>query len=334
MKPRVLSGIQPTSDSFHLGNYIGAVRNWVAMQDEFDAFYFIPDLHSITMGHDPAALRSRTLASVAQLIAVGLDPLRCTLFVQSHVPEHAELGWVLGCITGFGEASRMTQFKDKSQKGGAEASTVGLFNYPILQAADVLLYQADKVPVGEDQRQHIELTRDLAQRFNTRFGETFTVPEPHILKATAKILDLADPTSKMSKSATSQSGTLDLLEEPASLRKKIRSAVTDTGREVRADDEKPGITNLLTIASVLTGRPVAELEADYSGKGYGDFKSDVAEIVIEHVTPIRQRYDEIVADRSGLDAVIADGAARAGVVARETMNAVRERIGFLPRRGD
>ncbi len=331
MKPRVLSGIQPTSDSFHLGNYIGAVRNWVGMQDEFDAFYFIPDLHSITMGHEPDALRARTLASVAQLLAAGLDAKRCTVFVQSHIPEHAELAWVLGCITGFGEASRMTQFKDKSAKGGAEATTVGLFNYPILQAADVLIYHADKVPVGEDQRQHLELTRDLAQRFNTRFGQTFTVPEPHILKATAKILDLQDPTSKMSKSASSPAGVIWLLEDPASVRKKIRSAVTDTGREVRAADDKPGITNLLTIASALTGRSVTKIEADYAGKGYGDFKADVAEVVVEHVTPIRERYDEIMTDRAGLDAVIAEGAARAGAVARDTMAVVRERIGFLPR---
>ncbi len=330
MKPRVLSGIQPTSDSFHLGNYIGAVRNWVAMQDEFDAFYFIPDLHSITMGHEPAALRSRTRGSVAQLLATGLDPERCTIFVQSHVPEHAELGWVLGCITGFGEASRMTQFKDKSARSGSAAATVGLFNYPVLQAADVLLYHADKVPVGEDQRQHLELTRDLAQRFNTRFGPTFTVPEPHIVKSTAKILDLADPTSKMSKSAASQVGVLELLEEPASLRKKVRSAVTDTGREVRAGDDKPGITNLLTIAAVLSGRSVAELEADYEGKGYGDFKSDVADIVVAHVTPIRERYVEIMSDAAALDGVIAAGAARASAVAKATMADVRERVGFLP----
>ncbi|HVE62179.1 MAG TPA: tryptophan--tRNA ligase [Mycobacteriales bacterium] len=333
MRPRVLSGIQPTSDSFHLGNYIGALRNWVAMQDEFDAFYFIPDLHSITMGHEPAALRRRTRASVAQLIAIGLDPGRCTLFVQSHVPEHAELGWVLGCITGFGEASRMTQFKDRSSKGGAEATTVGLFNYPVLQAADVLLYQADKVPVGEDQRQHIELTRDLAQRFNTRFGQTFTVPEPHIVKATAKILDLAEPAMKMSKSAASQAGVLDLLEDPASLRKKIRSAVTDTGREVRADGDKPGITNLLLIASALSGRSMSELEEDFVGVGYGDFKAAVAEIVVEHLTPIRERYAEITAQPASLDAVIGDGAAHARAVARETMALVRESVGFLPMPG-
>lgn len=330
MKPRVLSGIQPTSDSFHLGNYIGALRNWVAMQDDFDAFYFIPDLHSITMGHDPAELRARTRGAVAQLIAVGLDPSRCTLFVQSHVPEHAELGWILGCITGYGEASRMTQFKDKAQKGGAEATTVGLFNYPILQAADVLIYQADRVPVGEDQRQHIELTRDLAQRFNSRFGETFTVPQPHIVKATAKILDLQDPAAKMSKSASSPAGVIWLLEDPAAIRKKIRSAVTDTGREVRAAEDKPGVTNLLTIASVLTGRSLLELEQDYAGKGYGEFKSDVADVVVEHLSPIRARYDEIVADGAALDAVIADGAARAGAVARRTMAGVRDRIGFLP----
>ena len=330
MKPRVLSGIQPTSDSFHLGNYIGALRNWVAMQDEFDAFYFVPDLHAITVHPDPATLRRRTRASIAQLIAVGLDPQRCTLFVQSHVREHAELAWVLACQTGFGEASRMTQFKDKTAKGSADVANVGLFSYPILQAADVLIYQADKVPVGEDQRQHLELTRDVAQRFNTRYGETFVVPEPHIVKATAKILDLADPTAKMSKSSASQAGVIDLLEDPGVVRKKIRSAVTDTGREVRAGDDKPGITNLLTVASVLTGRSVAEVEEDYLGRGYGDFKGDVADMVVAHLEPIRTRYDEVMADAAGLDAVIADGAARAHAVARVTMEAVRERVGFLP----
>ena len=330
MRSRVLSGIQPTSESFHLGNYIGALRNWVEMQDEFDAFYFIPDLHAITVHPDPATLRRRTRASVAQLLAVGLDPKRCTVFVQSHVPEHSELAWVLACQTGFGEASRMTQFKDRSAKGGAETANVGVFSYPILQAADVLIYQADKVPVGEDQRQHLELTRDVAQRFNTRYGATFTVPEPHIVKATAKILDLTDPTAKMSKSAASAAGTLELLEDPASLRKKVRSAVTDTGREVRAADDKPGITNLLTIASALSRRSVDELERDYEGKGYGDFKGDVADLVVEHLTPIRERYDEIVADTDGLDAVLVDGAQRARAVARQTMEVVRDRVGFLP----
>ncbi|RSM36126.1 tryptophan--tRNA ligase, partial [Actinoplanes sp. ATCC 53533] len=259
-RPRVLSGIQPTADSFHLGNYLGAVRNWVAMQETADAFYCVVDLHAITMGHDPVALRNRTRLSVAQLLALGLDPERCTLFVQSHVPEHAQLAWVLSCITGFGEAGRMVQFKDKSAKQGSETTSVGLFTYPILQAADILLYQADAVPVGEDQRQHLELTRDLAQRFNTRFGKTFTVPSAYIVRDTAKITDLQEPTAKMSKSASSPNGILELLEEPARSAKKIKSAVTDTGREILYDEEnKPGISNLLTMYAALTQRTIDEL---------------------------------------------------------------------------
>src|SRR5215470_15006231 len=234
-RPRVLSGIQPTADSFHLGNYLGAVRNWVALQDSHDAFYCVVDLHAITAGHEPALLRQRTRVSAAQLLASGLDPDRCTLFVQSQVPEHAQLAWVLSCITGFGEASRMTQFKDKSAKQGTDRASVGLFTYPILQAADILLYQADAVPVGEDQRQHLELTRDLAQRFNTTFGSAFTVPNAYIPKSTAKITDLQEPTAKMSKSSSSPSGIIDLLEEPAKSAKKIRSAVTDTGRDIIFD---------------------------------------------------------------------------------------------------
>src|SRR5439155_26763703 len=233
-----------TADSFHLGNYLGAIRNWVALQETHDAFYCVVDLHAITAGHDPKLLRDRTRVSVAQLLALGLDPARCTLFIQSHVPEHAQLGWVMGCITGFGEASRMTQFKDKASKQGAERATVGLFTYPVLQAADILLYQADAVPVGEDQRQHLELTRDLAQRFNTTFGPTFTVPAPYIIGAAAKITDLQDPTAKMSKSASTPNGIIDLLEDPARSAKKIRSAVTDAGREVSYDPEaKPGVAS-------------------------------------------------------------------------------------------
>ncbi|HZG96393.1 MAG TPA: tryptophan--tRNA ligase [Mycobacteriales bacterium] len=330
-RPRVLSGIQPTADSFHFGNYLGAVRHWVTLQETHDALYCVVDLHAITSGHDPEVLRRRTRTAAAQLLAVGLDPDRCTLFAQSHIPEHAELCWVLSCLTGFGEASRMTQFKDKSAKGGAERSSVGLFTYPILQAADILLYQADAVPVGEDQRQHLELTRDLAQRFNTRFGATFTIPSPHIVKETGKILDLQDPEAKMSKSAESQSGVLDLLEEPKSLTKKIKSAVTDTGREVQADpDGKPGITNLLTIMSAITGRPVTDLERDYAGKGYGDFKQDVATAVVDFVTPVQERFRRCFDDMQALDAVLADGAARARRVAQDTMDVVRERVGFLP----
>src|SRR5437773_1383563 len=267
-RPRVLSGIQPTADSFHLGNYLGALRNWVAMQDTHDTFYCVVDLHAITAGHEPALLRHRTRASAAQLLAVGLDPERCTLFVQSHLAEHTQLSWVMGCLTGFGEASRMTQFKDKSARQGADRASVGLFTYPILQAADILLYQADAVPVGEDQRQHLELTRDLAQRFNTLFGPTFTVPSAYIPEVTAKITDLQDPTAKMSKSVSSPNGIIDLLEDPVRSAKKIRSAVTDTGRDITYDVVgKPGVSNLLTIYSALTGRSIASLEADYAGKG-------------------------------------------------------------------
>src|SRR5258706_3144852 len=281
-RPRVLSGIQPTADSFHLGNYLGALRNWVALQDTHDAFYCVVDLHAITAGHDPALLRQRTRVSAAQLLAVGLDPERCTLFVQSQVPEHTQLAWVMGCITGFGEASRMTQFKDKSQKQGAERSSVGLFTYPILQAADILLYQADAVPVGEDQRQHLELTRDLAQRFNTTFGPTFTVPAPYILKEVAKITDLQEPTAKMSKSASTAGGLVELLEDPARAAKKIKSAVTATGTEIIFDQvNKPGVSNLLTIYAALTGRSIEDLVAAYDGRGYGDLKKDLAEVLVE-----------------------------------------------------
>ncbi|MFY1696021.1 tryptophan--tRNA ligase [Solwaraspora sp. WMMA2101] len=329
-RPRVLSGIQPTADSFHLGNYLGAVRNWVAMQDSHDAFYCVVDLHAITAGHDPAVLRQRTRVAAAQLLAAGLDPDRCTLFVQSQVPQHAQLGWVLSCITGFGEANRMTQFKDKSVKQGAERSSVGLFTYPILQAADILLYQADAVPVGEDQRQHLELTRDLAQRFNTRFGATLTVPAPYIVKETAKILDLQDPHAKMSKSASSPAGIIDLLEDPARSAKKIRSAVTDTGREILYDPEnKPGISNLLTIYAALTGRALDELTAAYEGRGYGDLKKDLAEVVVEFVAPIQQRTRGYLDDPAQLDKLLAVGAEKARAVAAGTLATVYDRVGFL-----
>jgi tryptophanyl-tRNA synthetase len=329
-RPRVLSGIQPTADSFHLGNYIGALRNWVEMQETHDAFYCVVDLHAITAGHDPAQLRQRTRVSAAQLLAVGLDPDRCTLFVQSQVPEHAQLAWVLSCITGFGEASRMTQFKDKSAKQGADRSSVGLFTYPILQAADILLYQADAVPVGEDQRQHLELTRDLAQRFNTLFGPALTVPEPYILKATAKITDLQDPTAKMSKSASSPNGIVDLMDPPTVSAKKIRSAVTDTGREVTFDPEhKPGVSNLLTIYSVLTGTAVDELVTRYEGKGYGDLKKDLSAVVADFVGPIQERTRAYLDDVSQLDKLLAIGAEKARAVASVTLRDVYDRVGFL-----
>jgi tryptophanyl-tRNA synthetase len=329
-RPRVLSGIQPTADSFHLGNYLGAVRNWVAMQDTYDAFYCVVDLHAITAGHDPAVLRRRTRVSAAQLLAVGLDPERCTLFVQSQVPEHAQLAWVMGCITGFGEASRMTQFKDKAAKAGTERASVGLFTYPVLQAADILLYQADAVPVGEDQRQHLELTRDLAQRFNTLFGPTFTVPAPFIVKDTAKITDLQEPTAKMSKSASSPAGIIELLEEPARAAKKIRSAVTDTGREIIFDPEhKPGVSNLLTIYSALTARTIDELVLAYQGKGYGDLKKDLAEVVVEMIRPIQQRTQVYLDDPAQLDKLLAIGAEKARAVSARTLRTAYDRIGFL-----
>lgn len=327
----MLSGIQPTSDSFHLGNYLGAVRNWVSMQQTHDCFYCVVDLHAITAGHDPATLRRRTRVSAAQLLAAGIDPETSTLFVQSQVPEHAQLAWVLSCITGYGEASRMTQFKDKSAKGGLERSSVGLFTYPILQAADILLYQADAVPVGEDQRQHLELSRDLAQRFNKAYGPVFTVPSPFIVRDTAKIYDLQDPTAKMSKSASSVAGIIDLLDEPSRSAKKIRSAVTDTGREIVFDPaEKPGVSNLLTIYAALSGRTVEDLAAAYDGKGYGDLKKDLATVVADFVGPIQQRTTLYLDDLAELDRVLSVGAEKARAVASVTLAAAYDRIGFLP----
>ena len=329
-QPRVLSGIQPTADSYHLGNYLGALRQWVALQDSYDAFYCVVDLHAITVPQDPALLTRRTRVAAAQLLGAGLDPDRCTLFVQSHVPEHTELAWILGCLTGFGEASRMIQFKDKSAREGQDQASVGLFTYPILQAADILLYQADQVPVGEDQRQHLELSRTLAQRFNHRFGPTFVPPQPYILADVARIFDLQDPTAKMSKSSSTPQGIIDVLDDPAVIRKKIARAVTDAGSEVRADAAaKPGVTNLLRIYSALSGEPVVTLEEKYAGSGYGGFKKDLAEVVVGTFAPIREKTQQILADEVGLDRVLADGAAQARAVAGQTMAAVRDRTGLL-----
>jgi len=330
-RPRVFSGIQPTADSFHIGNYLGALRQWVALQETHDTIYCVVDLHAITLPQQPAQLRRRTRVAAAQLFAAGLDPDVSTVFVQSQVPEHTELEWVLGCITGFGEANRMTQFKDKSAKGGADAASVGLFTYPILQAADILLYDADQVPVGEDQRQHLELTRDLAQRFNHRFGQTFVVPGPYILAEVAKITDLQDPSIKMSKSASSPQGIIDVLEEPGSVRRKIMRAVTDLDGEVRADDAgKPGVTNLLRIYSALSGEPIAGLEQRYAGSGYGAFKKELAEVVVDAFAPIRERTEKLLANEAELDSLLAAGAAKARSIAAPTMMRVRDRIGFLP----
>ncbi len=332
---RILSGIQPTAESFHLGNYLGALRQWPVLAEGREAFFFVADLHALTVATDPAVLRERTLRAAAQLVAVGCGPDRCSLFLQSAVPQHTELAWVLSCLTGFGEANRMTQFKDKSARGGPEAANVGLFTYPVLQAADILLYDADEVPVGGDQRQHLELSRNLAQRFNSRFGPTLRVPRPHILSAVAKIADLTEPTAKMSKSSSPPAGIVQLLDEPAVSAKKIRSAVTDTGREVRYDPEtKPGVSNLLVIQAALTGKGVDELQAAYVGAGYGDLKKDVAEAVTATLGPIRERTQELLADRDTLLDVLADGSARAREVAGETLERVRERVGIagLPAR--
>jgi tryptophanyl-tRNA synthetase len=328
---RVLSGIQPTAESFHLGNYLGAVRQWVELQDNHDAFYCVVDLHALTVETDPALLRKRTLVAAAQLIALGLDPNKCTLFIQSHVPEHNQLAWVLECLTGFGEASRMTQFKDKSQKSGADRTVVGLFTYPILQAADIMLYQANLVPVGEDQRQHIELTRDLGQRFNSRYGETFVIPEAYILKTAAKINDLQDPSAKMSKSAASNSGVIDILDSADVNVKKIKSAVTDTGKEVVFDEKnKPGISNLLTIHSSLSGRSIPELENEFAGKGYGDFKGAVAEVVTSYFAPVRQKTQELLADEKALQELLAVGSEKARAVASQTLTQTYDALGLVP----
>ncbi len=322
-RPRVLSGIQPTGSGKHLGNYLGAVRHWAQLQESSECFYFVADLHALTATPDPAALRANTRATVAELLAMGVDPGRSALFLQSHVPEHTELAWVLGCLTGFGEASRMTQFKEK---GGGN---VGIFTYPILQAADILIYRPQSVPVGEDQRQHLELTRDLAQRFNSRYGDTLTVPEPYVQSSAQRIKDLQNPAAKMSTSRGGP-GTLWVIDDPKAITKKIKSAVTDTGRDVVAGPDKPGITNLLTILSVASGTPVPELESAYVGKGYGDLKGDVAAAVVALFAPVRERYADLIADTPFLDGVLAEGAGRARAVARETLAAVRERIGLLP----
>jgi len=328
-KKRVLSGIQPTHDSFHLGNYLGALKQWVEMQENHDAFYCVVDLHALTVETDPKLLKKRTLLSAAQLIAIGLDPTKCTLFIQSHVPAHNQLAWIFECITGFGEASRMTQFKDKSQKSGADRINVGLFTYPILQAADILLYQPDFVPVGEDQRQHVELTRDIAQRFNSKYKEIFNIPKPEIIKSLAKINDLQDPTAKMSKSASSMAGVIELLDSPEVTLKKFKSSVTDDGKEVKFDEkEKPGISNLLTIHSALSGKSVSDLENEFSGKGYGDFKTAVAEVVIAKLEPIGKRTKELMDDPAELSRVLSNGAQKANEVASTTLKAAYSAIGL------
>lgn len=328
MNPRVLSGIQPTSDSFHIGNHLGALQNWVSMQSTHDCLYFIADMHAITVEQDPALLRERTLLSFAQLVAMGIDPQQSTIFVQSHVVEHAQFMWVLQCLTGIGEANRMTQFKDKAAKGGASSASVGLLTYPILQAADILLYRPNAVPVGEDQRQHLELTRDLAIRFNGRFGDTLVVPEAHIVKATAKIQDLQDPSAKMSKS--SPSGCVNLLDPLKTTEKKIKSAVTDSDTAIYFDVEnKPGVSNLLTILSAYTGTSIDDLVSSFSGRMYGDLKKETAAAVLAFAEPFQQRVHELLDDRAQLELMMRDGAQRARNIAQATMTDVYSKIGFL-----
>jgi tryptophanyl-tRNA synthetase len=306
------------------------VRQWIPLQDEYETFYCIADLHTLTVETKPEILRKRILATAAQLIALGVDPDRSALFLQSNVAAHNQLGWVMECIAGFGEASRMTQFKDKSQKNGADRTVVGLFTYPMLQAADILLYQADLVPVGEDQRQHIEITRDLAGRFNTRYGKTFNLPEAFILKAGGKIFDLQDPRAKMSKSSGSTNGVVEIMDAPEINVKKIKGATTDMGRDVRFDEvEKPGISNLLTIHSALTGISIQKLEEDFEGKGYGDFKTAVADAFVEYFSPIREKALNLLNDEAALIRILHEGATKARVEAEKTLNLAYSNLGLV-----
>jgi tryptophanyl-tRNA synthetase len=328
-KPNLLSGMQPSAGSLHLGNYLGALVNWTKMQDDYNAYYCVVDLHAITVPQEPEALRRNTRITAAQYLAAGIDENKSALFVQSHVPAHAQLAWVLMTLTGFGEAGRMTQFKDKSQKNGTDAASVGLFTYPVLQAADILLYQPKAVPVGEDQRQHIELTRDLATRFNSRFGETFVIPEGVILKETAKIYDLQNPTAKMSKSGDPK-GLVNIMDDSSVIVKKFKSAVTDLDGVIRFDREaKPGISNLLGIYSAITGESIDSLVARFDGAGYGALKTELADVVVSHIEPIRNRAKELLSDPSELDRLLAKGAAKANELAEKTLATVYERIGFI-----
>jgi tryptophanyl-tRNA synthetase len=331
-KPRLYSGMQPSADSLQIGNYIGALMQWRDLQQTYDAFFSVVDLHALTQPNDPAELREKTRRTAAQYIAAGIEPSKSTLYVQSHVPAHAELAWILSTVTGFGEAGRMTQFKDKSQRYGADVTSVGLFTYPVLMAADILLYQTDIVPVGDDQKQHVELTRDLAERFNSRYGETFTVPMPVIQQETARIYDLQNPTSKMSKSAESDAGVLWLLDDPAVSAKKIMRAVTDSEGSVRYDREsKPGVSNLLVIYAALTGRQIPSIEDEYAGRGYGDFKKGLAEVVVNEFGPVRARALELLDDPAELDRVLAVNAAKADEVSGRTLSDVYDKVGLLRR---
>ncbi|MBR0354426.1 MAG: tryptophan--tRNA ligase [Oscillospiraceae bacterium] len=329
-KKVMLSGIKPTGD-LTLGSYLGAIKNWAERAEQYDCYYFMADLHALTTRNNPADLRRRTLEQLAQYVACGLDPQKNTLFIQSHVPQHAELGWILNCYTMFGELSRMTQFKDKSAKN-ADNINGGLFTYPALMAADILLYQPDYVPVGEDQKQHVELTRDVAQRFNNLYGETFRVPEPFIPKVGARVMDLLDPHSKMSKSDEIGNGRVCLMDDPADIMRKFKRAVTDcdTERCVRYDPEnKPGVANLMSIYAAVTGRSFAEIEAEFDGKGYGAFKPAVGEAVVETLRPIREEAQRIIKDKAYLESMCRDGAERAAYIAEKTLRKVRKKVGLV-----
>jgi tryptophanyl-tRNA synthetase len=324
---RIFSGVQPTGRK-HLGNYIGAFVPYVEGQERGDGIYCIVDLHATTVAYEPARLRSDLYDLAAVLLAMGLDPQRCVLFRQSDVIEHAELQWLLNSVTGYGELSRMTQFKDKS--GQQEFISAGIFNYPILMAADILLYNTDQVPVGDDQRQHVELTRDVAQRFNSRFGETFVVPDGVYPELGARIMDLQMPEKKMSTTGGTPAGTIYLTDEPAAIIKKFKSAVTDSGREIRYSEDKPGVSNLLEILAVARGTPIAELEREFDGAGYGDFKLAVGEAVVEYLATVRERYDALRADEAGLEETLRVGAEKAHAIAAQTMTDVRTAMGVGP----
>ena len=329
-KKVMLSGIKPTGD-LTLGSYLGAIKNWAERAEQYDCYYFMADLHALTTRNNPADLRRRTLEQLAQYVACGLDPQKNTLFLQSHVPAHAELGWVLNCYTMFGELSRMTQFKDKSAKN-ADNINGGLFTYPALMAADILLYQPDYVPVGDDQKQHVELTRDVAQRFNNLYGETFRIPEPYIPKVGARIMDLLEPTSKMSKSDEIGNGRVCLMDKPEDIMRKFKRAVTDseTGHCVYFDpDKKPGVANLRQIYSACTGRTFDQIEAEFDGKGYGVFKPAVGEAVVEMLRPIREEAEHILRDKAYLEGIYRDGAQRASCVAEKTLRKVYKKVGLV-----
>lgn len=328
-KKVIFSGVQPSGD-LTLGNYLGAIKNWVELQDEYDCYYCVVDLHSITVPQEPKNLRRRTLEVMAIYMAAGIDPDKSTIFIQSHVSSHLELSWVLGTMTYLGELNRMTQFKDKIQKNEKNLNS-GLFTYPVLMAADILLYQTDLVPVGDDQKQHLELARDLSQRFNNRYSDTFVVPEPMISKVGARIMDLQDPTVKMSKSAENENGYILLKDDPDTIRRKIKRSVTDSLNKVKYCDEQPGIKNLLNIYSKITGEKIETIEERYKDKGYKEFKADITDVIIEGLSPIREKYLEYMSDKNYLEKVYKDGAAKAERVARKTVRKVYKKTGFIPR---